>query len=153
MTLANIPIDVQPFIELNYEYNVKLILLVGWWLFALFYLMYWHKQQKPTKIFLLGTFRASMYVTAWLYSWLFWLIFPVFIHPNVPIDNLLLFLGYAYTGISTVFFVMFVFNFTVWLPKFIYHFGKLDFTGFEDSAIEEYFGKDGMQKWLKTGRK
>lgn len=146
MTLIGIPVDVQNFILLNYEYKVKLILLVGWFILALVYLMYWYKKQDPTKLFILGTFRASMYITSWLYVWLFWLIFPIYINPNVPIDNLLLFLAYSYTGLSTIFFVIFVFNFTIWIPRFIINFGKIDINGFEKEAFKSYFGK-GKIKW------
>ena len=147
MTLDNIPIDLQNLIVLDYEHRIKTVLLVGWFIFSLFYLLYWYKNQKPTKLFLLGTFRASMYVTSWLYTWLFWLIYPVFIHPNVPVDNLLLFLAYSYTSLSTLFLVVFIFNFTLWIPKFVINFGKMDITTFEDKAISKYFGN--FNKWKR----
>lgn len=150
MTLENIPIDLQNLLILDYENRIKTILLVGWWIFSLFYLFYLYKKQKPTKLFLLGTFRATMYVMSWLYFWLFWLIYPVFLHPNVPVDNLLLFLGYGYTGLSTIFFVIFMFNFTVWIPRFIINFGKIDISTFEDNAFSEYFGKLKKNKWTKN---
>ena len=149
MTLQNIPLDLQNLLILDYEYRVKTILFVGWWIFSLFYLLYWYKRQDPTKIFLLGTFRASMYATSWLYTWLFWLIYPIYLHPNVAIDNLLLFLAYSYTGIVTIFFVMFVFNFTLWVPRFVINFGKIDLSTFEDTAFTNYFGKSKKDKWFK----
>jgi len=153
MTLTGIPADLQLLLVLDYEGKVKTILMVGWFLFSLFYLLYWYKRQEPTKLFFLGTFRASMYVTAWLYSWLFWLIYPVFLHPNVPIDNLLIFLGAAYSSISTIFFVIFVFNFTIWVPRFIVKFGKLDVLNWESEAFKSYFGKGDKIKWLESLKK
>lgn len=140
MTLAGIPIDLQNLLILNYEYQVKVIILVGWWIFSLIYLMYWYKNQKPTKYFLVGTFRAIMYIMSFLWAWLFWLLFPVMLHPNVPIDQILIFLAYSYSILSTIFFVMFIFNFTLWVPKAVLKFGKWDITGWEDNAIKEYFG-------------
>ena len=151
MTLENIPTDLQELIILDYEFQVKIILLAGWWFFALIYLLYWYPKQQPTKLFLVGTFRGVMYIMSFLYVWLFWLLFPVYLHPNVPIDNLLLFLAYSYTGLSTVFLVMFIFNFTLWIPKFILKFGKWDITGFEDNAIKEYFGSFS-NGWKKKKR-
>lgn len=153
MTLTGMPVQLQNLLILDYENRVKTILLVGWFLFSLFYMMYWYKRQKPTKLFILGTFRASMYATAWMYSWLFWLIYPVFLHPNVPIDDLLLFLAAAYTGLSTVFFVIFTFNFTAWTARFLINFGKVDISSWEDAAFKEYFGKGDKTKWLKTLKK
>lgn len=132
--------DLQNLIVLNYEHEVKMIILVGWWIFSLVYLLYWYKRQEPTKIFLLGTFRGILYITSFLWAWLFWLLYPVMLHPNVPIDNILIFLAYAYTGITTIFFVMFIFNFTIWIPKIVLKFGKFDITGWEEHAIKEYFG-------------
>lgn len=148
MTLENISVGLQELLILDYEFKVKTILMVGWFILSLIYLNHWYKEQKETKLFIVGTFRASMYVTAWLYSWLFWLIYPIYIHPNVPIDNLLLFLGWAYTGLSTVFFVIFAFNFTLWIPKALRNFGKIDVSAFEGSAIRNYFGKGG-KSWFK----
>lgn len=149
MTLTNIPLDIQNLLILDYENRIKSVLLVGWFILSLFYLLFWYKSQKPTKLFILGTFRASMYVTSWLYSWLFWLIYPVYTHPNVPIDNLLIFLGGSYTALSTVFFVILMFNFTVWIPKFLIKFGKIEVNGFEAHAIKAYFGDGNFTKWLK----
>ena len=153
MVLSDIPANIQPLVELQYESYIKTILLVGWFIFALYYLMYKYKHQEPTKLFLLGTFRASMYITAWLYSWLFWLIYPVFIHPAVPVDQLLIFLAWAYTIISTIFFVIFIFNVTLWIPRFIVRFGKIDLEGWEDHAISNYFGKGRHSSWFKSGKK
>lgn len=150
MTLAGIPVDLQNLILLNYELQVKVIILFGLWIFSLVYLLYWYKRQQPTKIFLVGTFRASMYVTSFIWSWLFWWAYPVMIHPNVGIDNILLFITYSYTGIVTLFTVMFIVNFTLWIPKAIVTFGKLDLTGWEDHALNNYFGDvANIRKWWK----
>lgn len=150
MTLAGIPVDVQTLIILNYELQVKTIILVGLWIFSLVYLMYWYKRQQPTRIFLLGTFRATLYISSFIWTWLFWLVYPVMLHPNVAIDNILLFISYSYVGITTIFLVMFVVNFTLWIPKAIVTFGKLDITGWEDHAIKEYFGDiANVRKWWK----
>ena len=140
MTLTGIAPDLQNLILLNYESEVKVIILVGWWMFSLVYLLFWYKRQQPTKLFLVGTFRAIMYIMSFIYSWLFWLLYPVMKHPNVGIDNILIFLAWSYTSITTVFLVMFIFNFTLWIPKVVLKFGKFDIDGWEDNAIKEYFG-------------
>lgn len=148
MAIATLPADLQTLILLDYEHQVKIVLLVGWWILSIVYLLFWYKRQQPTKIFILGTFRAIIYGAAWLWSWLFWLLYPVYIHPDVAIDQLLIFLAYSYTGLIMIFFVMFVVNFTLWIPRFLIRFGKFDMTGFEDHAIDEFFGKG----WRRNGK-
>lgn len=148
MVLTNITSpEVQELILLGYESNVKMILLFGWWLLSMFYIFYLYENQKPTSIFLLGTFRAILYITCYMWAWLFWLLYPVYSNPYVAIDTLLLFLSYSYGGIITIFFVMFVFNFTLWIPQFIINYGKFDIQTWEDGAIKEYFGKNFMSRW------
>lgn len=147
MVLADITsTELQNLIVLEYEAQVKVILLVGWWIFSLIYLLYWYERQQPTKFFLVGTFRAIMYMLSFMWAWLFWLLFPVYYHPAIGISDLLIFLAYAYTILIMIFFVMLVFNFTLWIPKFIINKGKLDMKGFEDDAIKEYFGKAWEKK-------
>lgn len=150
MTLTGIPTDLQNLLILNYESEVKVLLLVGWWFFALIYLMFWYKRQQPTKYFLVGTIRAILYIMSFIYAWSFWILYAVFKHPNVPIDNLLIFLAWSYTAITTVMLVLFLFNFLLWIPKAVLTFGKFDITGWEDHAVKEYFGsfkKD--DNWFK----
>lgn len=149
MALNNLPVDVQQYLILNYESDVKWIILFGFWMLSMIYVHYWYDEQKDTKYFLVGTYRATMYFMSKMWNYLFWLLFPVTLHPAVGIDNLLIFLGYAYTGLIGFAFILFVFNFTLWLPKFILERGKLDISGWEDKAIENYFGKGFKINWFQ----
>ena len=126
----------------EYDYQVKVLLLFGWFLLSIFYVFYWHKRQAPTKLFFLGTTRAIVYGVCYLWLYGFWLTTPLMINPNVPLDNLLLFLAYSYTGIFSVAIVILLFNATVWIPKFLANYGKMDLDNYETSAFKAYFGRN-----------
>lgn len=135
--------DLTPLLQevymLNYDLQVKNIILFGWFVVSLFYVFYVYQNQKPTQLFFVGTFRASMYYLSYLYLFGFFLIYPIMIHPRVPIDTLLLFLGSAYSILITVFTVIFITNFTAWIPKLILNKGKIDVKTWEEHAINRYF--------------
>lgn len=141
MAFENLSSYVQNLYLVEYEYQVKIILLFGFLLLSFLYRYYLYPNQKPTKIFFLGTLRALIYGLSVIYIWLFWLIIPVMINPNVSLDNLLIFIFTLYGVIFVVFGALFLFNATVWIPKFIINFGKIDIENFESDAFESYFGK------------
>lgn len=142
MTFSDLTNFMQNVYMTEYEYQVKVLLLFGWFLLSIFYVFYWHKRQKPTKLFFLGTARAIIYGICYLWLYGFWLTTPLMINPNVSLDNLLIFLAYAYTAIFSVAIVILLFNVTVWTPRFIVNFGKIDLENYESSALKAYFGKN-----------
>lgn len=141
MAFTDLSPTLQNLLQLEYELQVKFILLFGWWLVSLFYVFFLYKNQKPTPYFFLGTFRAVMYTVAYFWMWLFWLLFPVYIHPNQGIEELLLFVASVYSVLFFVFTTILIFNATVWIPKFIIKFGKIDIKTWEEGAFKKYFGK------------
>jgi len=151
MTYANLPLVLQDLLMLSYQTQYKTIIMVGWFILSLFYIFYWHKRQLPTPFLFVGTVRATGYIMAYLYVFLFWLIYPIYLNPVVNIDNLLIFVFSMYSIIIVTFWVLFVINFTLWIPKAIVNLGKLDITSWEDHAIKKYFGefKKGAGRWIK----
>jgi hypothetical protein len=57
--------------------------------------------------------------------WMFFLIFPVFMHPNATIDNLLIFLFTSYSIGFTVFMVVFIANLFLKYGKYAFKIDKL----------------------------
>lgn len=142
--------DLTPILQeayiLDYNLKVKTIILFGWFIVSLFYVFYLYNKQEPTKYFLVGTFRASMYTVSWFYMWLFWLLYPVMIHPEVGIDNILIFVMAIYSILFFLFTTILIFNFTVLVPKFVINRGKMDITNFEENAMKSYFGNFKFKK-------
>ena len=157
MTLTNLSPFMQNLYILDYEQRVKNVLLIGLFIFSLFYIFWLHKNQKETDYFIVASVRTVLYVGAYLYSWFFFLLYVVFIHPNVPIDNLLLLLFSLYSILFTVWTIIFLFNAWVYIPKAVLKLGKLnvnmkDADLISKKIIDSYFknfqdGKKSKKKY------
>jgi hypothetical protein len=146
MAFTDLSTVYQDLLQIEYELQVKVILLFGWWLFALFYVFFLYKNQKPTQYFIVGTWRAVVYSVSYLWMYLFFLLFPVYIHPNHGVDELLLFVGSLYSVLFFVFTVILTLNVTLLLPKFIITKGNIDISNWEESAFKKYFGGWKLKK-------
>lgn len=109
----------------NYETTTKLFILFGLFMFSMFYVFYLKKKQEPSQFFLVGTVRQILYILSCFYMWMFFLIFPIFMHPNVPIDNLLIFMFSSYSIGFTIFMIIFVANLFLKYGKYAFRIDKL----------------------------
>lgn len=146
MAYSDLTPVLQNLLEIEYNLQVKMIILFGWWVLSLFYVFFWYKKQEPTKYFILGTFRAVTYSVCYLWIWLFWFLTPVYIHPAQGVDELLIFVATIYSVLFFIFTTILIFNFTVWIPKFIIKKGRLDIKHWEDTAFKNYFGNFKSKK-------
>lgn len=146
MAYTDLSPTIQNLFQIEYELQVKVIIMFGWWLFSLFYVFYLYKNQEPTDLFLLGTIRAVVYSVAYFWMYLFFLLFPVYIHPNQGIDELLIFVASVYSILFFVFTTVLIFNATLILPKYIITKGNIDISNWEENAFKKYFGNWKIKK-------
>lgn len=139
MVFENLDVTTRSLLEIAYNHEVKVFLLFGFWLLSLFYIFYLSKNQEKTKLLLVATARASLYAVSYFYSWLFFLIYPVMVHPAVGVDSLLIFLSSIYGIIFTVAFVIFITNSTLFIWRFVLKRGNVDLDFVESNAFKYHF--------------
>lgn len=150
MVFQNLDLTTRSLLEIAYNHEVKVFLLFGFWLLSLFYVFYLSKNQNKTKLLFVATIRSSLYAVSYFYLWLFFLIYPVMIHPAVGVDSLLIFLASIYGIIFTVAFVLFITNSTLFITRFILRRGNVDIKYIEANAFKYQFNF-GLNK--NNGRK
>lgn len=136
MAFSDLSSELQTLFILNYEYQVKIIILFGFFLLSLFYVFYLYPNQRDTKYLLVGSLRAIMYMVSYLWLWLFWFFFPVALVPTYGIESLLLFLASIYGVIFTAGMIIFVLNGISFILRFFIKFGKVDINSWEKTAIK-----------------
>lgn len=136
MAFSDLSSELQSIYLLNYDFQVKVILLFGFFLLALFYVFYLYPNQKETKYLFVGSYRAIMYLVAYSWLYLFWLLFPVALVPTYSSEQLLLFLAGVYSILFTIAMVLFVVNGVSFILRFFVKFGKVDMKTWEDTAIK-----------------
>lgn len=137
MTLNNLSEFMQNIYIMSYEFRVKNIILVGLFIFSLFYIFWLSKNQKETNYLFIASSRVVLYVGSYLYSWLFFLIYPVMIHPNVSIDNILILLFSLYSIIFTVWTIIFLINAWIFIPKAVLKLGKFNINSREGDILNK----------------
>lgn len=112
--------------NIGYNQLVKNFLLVGLFIFSILYIFYIHKNQEKTKYLLMGIVRTVFYSVSYLYSFIFFLIYPFVIHWKVSADTLLIWLLSIYGIMFTAFTVIFVLNWSLLIARFVIKGGNLD---------------------------
>lgn len=112
--------------NIGYNQLVKNFLLVGLFIFSILYIFYIHKNQEKTKYLLMGMVRMVLYTVSYVYSFLFFLLYPFMIHWEVSADTLLIWLLSAYGIIFTTFTTIFVLNWSLFITRFVIKGGNLD---------------------------
>lgn len=132
----------------NYELSIKLLVLFGLFMTSIYYTKYVHPGLKPSKYFLIGTVRLIFYSVSKLWQGLFLLVTVVMLHPNVGIDNILLFITSIYSAGFFIFTGIFIANAYFIVPEWAFNVSKIDLD-----SPEKYWLKKHYMRYIRNKNK
>lgn len=123
----------------RYETTVKVLILFGFFMLSIYYTKYVHPRLNPSKYFFVGTIRLLIYTLSYLWMFLFFLVMPVMIHPNVGIDNILIFLTSIYSIAFFVLTAVFIANAYFIVPEWVINISKIDLNSPEKKWLKNHY--------------
>lgn len=147
MTFSNLTIEMQDLLLVQFSFVFKAVIIFGGLAFALFYLLYWKKnQEQPTPFYSVGIIRLLITILAILQIALFPLIL-LLLSPDYELSVGLGAFFPIYISLIIMAFVGIMADFFYFIPTYFLKLGGFDFHDKKinkaHKEMQKYFKKNG----------
>lgn len=125
MAFSDLPQVLQDMYIIDYQQDMKYIILIGFFIYSLVYIFYWNDKGKQTKYIFVSSLRLLLYVCCYFYSLIFPLVLIYLGHPAVNLDIMIKDLFIICGVLMILYNILFIFNGSVILLEWLVSKGKL----------------------------